>query len=98
MKVTDLKIIDLLSEKVIASDLKADNKSEVLEELVDLLYQDGKIKDQKKATCISSFKIPALAFHQDTLTRSLKNSSRWMIIRLENPRVPGWDSPFVKRS
>lgn len=49
MKVTDLKIIDLLSEKVIASDLKAENKEDVLKELVGLFYQAGKIKDQKKA-------------------------------------------------
>ena len=49
MKVGDLKLIDLLPEQVIAPDLKAQNKTEVLKELVGLLYQEGKIKDQEKA-------------------------------------------------
>ena len=48
MKVADLKLIDLLPEKVIAPDLKAENKAEVLRELVGLLYQEGKINDQEK--------------------------------------------------
>lgn len=49
MKVADLKLIDLLPERVIASDLKAENKEDVLRELVGLLFQEDKIKDQEKA-------------------------------------------------
>lgn len=49
MKVTDLKIVDLLSKDEIVSDLKAENKEDVLRELVNLLYDAGKIRDQKKA-------------------------------------------------
>ena len=49
MKVADLKLIDLLPEKVIASDLKAEDKTEVLREMVGLLYREGKINDQEKA-------------------------------------------------
>ena len=49
MKVADLKLVDLLPEQVIAPDLKAQNKTEVLKELVDLLYKEGKIKDQERA-------------------------------------------------
>jgi len=48
MKVVDLKLIDLLPEKVIAPDLRADNKTDVLREMVGLLYQAGKIDDQEK--------------------------------------------------
>ncbi|MGA1795028.1 MAG: PTS sugar transporter subunit IIA [bacterium] len=48
MKVAELKLIDLLPEKVIAPDLKADNKTDVLRELVGLLYQAGRIDDQEK--------------------------------------------------
>ncbi len=49
MKGTDLRVIDLLSEDVIAPDLKADNKEGVLCELIEVLYNAGKIKDKKKA-------------------------------------------------
>lgn len=49
MKVIDLKIIDLLSKEVIVSDLKAEKKEEVLKELIQILYQAGKIKEQEKA-------------------------------------------------
>ncbi|MGA1844162.1 MAG: PTS sugar transporter subunit IIA [bacterium] len=48
MKVAELKLIDLLPEKVIAPDLQADNKTDVLRELVGLLYQAGRIDDQEK--------------------------------------------------
>jgi len=48
MKVADLKLIDLLPEKVIAPDLRADNKTDVLKEMIGLLYQAGKIDDQEK--------------------------------------------------
>jgi len=46
---TDLRVIDLLSEDVVASDLKAENKDAVLAELVDIIYKAGKIKDPEKA-------------------------------------------------
>ncbi|MBN2372741.1 PTS sugar transporter subunit IIA [bacterium] len=49
MKGTDLKIVDLLSKDAIASDLKADNKEDVLREMVNLLYNAGKINDKEKA-------------------------------------------------
>lgn len=49
MKGTDLRIIDLLSKDVIASDLKAEKKEEVLSELIDVLFDAKKIKDKKKA-------------------------------------------------
>ena len=48
MKVAELKLIDLLPEKVIAPDLHAENKTDVLREMVGLLYQAGRIDDQEK--------------------------------------------------
>lgn len=49
MKVIDVKIVDLLSKDVIISDLKAEDKGEVLKEFADVLYKAGKIEDQEKA-------------------------------------------------
>lgn len=43
-----MRIMDFLSEKNIAVDLKAKNKKEVIEELVDLLVASGQVTDKKK--------------------------------------------------
>jgi nitrogen PTS system EIIA component len=43
-----MRIMDFLSEKNIAVDLKAQNKQEVIEELVDLLLKSGQVSDKKK--------------------------------------------------
>ncbi len=43
-----MRILDFLSEKNIMVDLKAKNKREVIEELVDLLVKSGQVADKKK--------------------------------------------------
>jgi len=43
-----MRILDFLSEKNITVDLKARNKREVIEELVDLLVKNGQVADKKK--------------------------------------------------
>jgi nitrogen PTS system EIIA component len=43
-----MRILDFLSEKNISVDLKAKNKREVIEELVDLLVKSGQVLDKKK--------------------------------------------------
>jgi nitrogen PTS system EIIA component len=43
-----MRIMDFLSEKNIAVDLKAKNKRDVIEELVDLLVGTGQVSDKKK--------------------------------------------------
>jgi PTS system nitrogen regulatory IIA component len=43
-----MRILDFLSEKNISVDLKAKNKREVIEELVDLLVRNGQVQDKKK--------------------------------------------------
>ncbi len=43
-----MRIMDFLSEKNIEVDLKAKNKKEVIEELVDLLVAGGHVTDKKK--------------------------------------------------
>ncbi len=43
-----MRIMDFLSEKNITVDLKAKNKREVIEELVDLLVKSGQVTDKKK--------------------------------------------------
>lgn len=43
-----MKILDVLSPKVINAELAADTKTEVLSSLVDLLYENNKIKDKDK--------------------------------------------------
>lgn len=43
-----MRILDFLSEKNITVDLKAKNKKEVIEELVDLLVAGGQVSDKKK--------------------------------------------------
>jgi len=43
-----MRIMDFLSEKNITVDLKAKNKKEVIEELVDLLVANGQVSDKKK--------------------------------------------------
>lgn len=43
-----MRIMDFLSEKNISVDLKARNKKEVIEELVDLLVKSGQVADKKK--------------------------------------------------
>jgi nitrogen PTS system EIIA component len=43
-----MRILDFLSEKNIKVDLKAKNKKEVIEELVELLVSNGHVQDKKK--------------------------------------------------
>jgi len=43
-----MKILDVLSPKVINAELAADTKTEVLSSLVDLLYENNKIKNKDK--------------------------------------------------
>jgi PTS system nitrogen regulatory IIA component len=43
-----MRIMDFLSEKNITVDLKAKNKREVIEELVDLLVAGGQVSEKKK--------------------------------------------------
>jgi PTS system nitrogen regulatory IIA component len=43
-----MRILDFLSEKNVTVDLKAKNKREVIEELVELLLKSGQIADKKK--------------------------------------------------
>lgn len=43
-----MRIMDFLSEKNISVDLKAKNKREVIEELVDQLIDGGQVSDKKK--------------------------------------------------
>lgn len=44
-----MKISDLLTEEFIAPDLKGSNKYEVIEELLDVLVKNGKVKDRELA-------------------------------------------------